>query len=477
MTLAHRLKQRYPRAYGMARQAAEPVLRELRFLSKVGVRLLVEQVVRKAQWRAELPLQRTLRVELPDVVVAGFDDLRRYLVACGAQYREGTHTLYLSPEALRRTALRLVMARYPAGCGLKIVKNPLKSGNGQYLRESGQSLIQRAVIYSPRELLLVANFLHLNALGPRLYDMVELHFGKAGWNAYVVTHCDGDEPDLEQCMQGIERMRELAQRGAIELPVPGGFEHPDFTCPSCGGNAVVDRTTGGFRYVDFQNFVLGNYEGFMAGLAAQAAQDTHFGDESIFRGGRYLYQSIPGLNVPAKRSTQTRAALLERSLVAAGVSLSDRLVLDYGCNQGMMMALYLKLGARWCHGWDLPRVVPHAERLLLATGCTRFSVAGAVVDDNFSGYAALPDFLKRALPGCIVSYLAMRRHVGWLRELAELPWAAMIVEGHEGESESEFLRHLKSLGERVAFRIATCEQFRDGDCGARFGAILVRSPS
>ena len=62
-------------------------------------------------------------------------------------------------------------------------------------------------------------------------------------------------------------------------------------------------------------------------------------------------------------------------------------------------------------------------------------------------------------------------------ELAEIPWEAMIIEGHEGGAGAEFLEHLNGFGRRVSFRIAAFEQVRDGDSGARFGAVLVKSSS
>src|SRR3982751_4970712 len=106
----------------------------------------------------------------------------------------------------------------------------------------------------------------------------------------------------------------------------------------------------------------------------------------------------------------------------AGVSIKDRLVLDVGCNIGMMMAQYLKLGALWCHGWDQEVVVPHTERLLYALGCTRFSTSGGVITKSIRLQDALASHVKPYLEGCAISYLAIRGHTDWLDALADIPW-------------------------------------------------------
>lgn len=474
MRVRNQIKRRFPEAYGTVRQAAEPLLREVRFLSKVGLGVVIRRSVKKTPWQSELPLQSRLRVDARDLTMATLDELRRHLDERHVQYAEGAHTIYLSPLAVAQTAFAAVSGRYPPGVGLKIVKNPLESGQSQYIHKVGQSRIHRAVTYSPKTLILAANLLHLYGIGPRLYDFVELGVGDSGWVGYVVAHCAGPALDLEECQRGVRRIAELQHEGLITIIAPGGFGHPDFTCPACGGNALADTDTGSFQYVDFQNFLLENYERFLSDLGSRAGRDTHFGDETVFRGGRYLYQSIPGLDLPAKRSTEVRASFLRALLDEAHVSLHDRIVLDYGCNLGMMMGQYLKLGARWCHGWDFPPVVAHAERLLLAMGCTRFSVAGVELSQGFEGTATLPAFLAPALPGCVVSYLAMRRHIGWADDLSRLPWHAAILEGHEDEPEPVFLEQLHELGRRVRFRVGARKRIKDGDSGERFAAVLVR---
>ena len=64
-------------------------------------------------------------------------------------------------------------------------------------------------------------------------------------------------------------------------------------------------------------------------------------------------------------------------LAESGLAVSERLVLDVGCNAGMMLAAALADGASWGVGWDLPEVSQRAEALLLALGYSRFDLIGA----------------------------------------------------------------------------------------------------
>jgi hypothetical protein len=166
--------------------------------------------------------------------------------------------------------------------------------------------------------------------------------------------------------------------------------------------------------------------------------------------------------------------LLCELMAESDISVQDRLVLDIGCNIGMMMAQYLKLGALWCHGWDRAHVTPHTEDLLLALGCTRFSLTGTDVVQSRRLEDDLPQFLRSHLERCAVSYLAVRGHVGWLDALARIPWSFLIYEGHEDETMVQFGRHMEELRKLTDFRIRASGEYSDGDSERRIVAILLR---
>jgi hypothetical protein len=268
-------------------------------------------------------------------------------------------------------------------------------------------------------------------------------------------------------------LRALQSKGLLGVVVPGGFSHDDFRQPDCSGNAFMDDE-GKFQYVDFQNFVLQGYAQFLDGIVMQAAERSHFGDKSLLRGGRYLYQSVPGVDRPAKRDIAPRLEVLRQMLTDVGVTLEGRTVVDVGCNIGMMVGSYLREGAAWCHGWDMPAIVPHTERVLQGTGCTRFSLTGGMLNPDRDLVADLPTWLKDGR-NLVVSYLAVHGHIGWLQGLEHLPWDTMIYESHEGESQEMARGFIAKLGERIPCRILAMTTYRDGDSDPRVLAVIKRT--
>ena len=141
----------------------------------------------------------------------------------------------------------------------------------------------------------------MNGVGPRLHDLIELQCGDHLWTAFVVEHVEKPLTSMDVCEQGIKTIRDLEQRNLVKIILPSGFEDGEFQCPDCSGNAFM-TADGEFRYIDFQNFALTGYGEFLKTVALEAAQASHFGDKSILRGGRYLYQSVPGVPLPGKRN-------------------------------------------------------------------------------------------------------------------------------------------------------------------------------
>lgn len=465
-----------PRAYSAAGKTKDQIASEVRTMRRVGVSRLVKETFGKpVPWRVVLPMQspRTVVVSGTDLPLKG--SLIESLRSAGLEYREGSHALYLPPESVKLTAFQSLMEGYPSDAGLKIVKHQGGVDESDYVLGStkGDSKIQLGMMHGHRHLSLVANLLHAQGIGPRLYDLLNLKCSEELWTAYVVQDVGNRMPTLDQCEVGIQRLRELDAEGVIRVILPDGFDDEEFECPTCCNNVVVD-SEGQFKYIDFQNFLLGDYEKFLTNLAVSAAEQTHFGDTTMLRGGRYLYQSVPGVKLPAKRNVANRMTTLNRLLNEAGVSVKERVVLDVGCNIGMMMAEYLKLGAKWCHGWDRASTTPHTERMLLALGCTRFSTTGTDITLSRSLRDDLPPHIAAFLDGCAISYLAIRGHLNWLEDLKQIPWSFMIYEGHEGETFEDFEGHLEELSRLADFELGPTSTYVDGDSEERVVAILSR---
>jgi hypothetical protein len=468
------LSLRFPKSYYFAGKIKDQLSAEFRAAQRIGVsRLLKSTLKSPSSWERILPLQEPRRVNMPRW---NGDSLLTYLNLHCMSYAEGGHAVYLSPEAFKGSEFRDLARDYPPNAGLKIVKNPGGIDASGYVHDTakGDSRIHLRLIHNHRHLTLVANLLFSKGVGPRLYDLVELQGGDQLWTAYVIEHVGGAVPSNSECEAGIRKLRDLEEQELMKVILPDGFDDEEFECPSCCNNALTSQN-GEFRYIDFQNFILIKYESFLKSVAVEATSASHFGDNCFLRGGQYLYQTVPGVNLPGKRRIEERVKVLNSLMAAAKVSIKDRLVLDIGCNIGMMMAQYLKLGARWCHGWDRSYITPHTEKLLLALGCTRFSTSCGDITKSQSLERDLLDFLKPHLDGCVISYLAVRGHLGWLDTLAKIPWKFLIYEGHEGETKEEFEQHVQQFRSLTNFKVSEATSYADGDCDERTMAILLRT--
>lgn len=465
----------FPEPYFFLGKLRDQFSSEYRVAKRIGIKHLLEKAIGSPPtWQEVLPVQTVRRIQIPDLNLTNLDSFLSDLKNAGLAYGTGGHAVYLPPDTIENTPFRELSNYYPANTGLKIVKHPGGISESVYVyKGEGESRLHLKLIHNLRHLTLVANLLHTNGVGARLHDLVELECNKNLWTAFVVEHVAKPVTSTTVCENGIKTIRDLERRNLVKVILPAGFDDPEFQAPDCSGNAFM-TVEGEFRYIDFQNFSLTGYGSFLKSVALEAAEASHFGDKSILRGGRYLYQSVPGVNLPGKRNVEKRVAVLVDLMNTAGVSVQNRLVLDVGCNVGMMMAQYLKLGALWCHGWDQEAVVPHTEKLLYALGCTRFSSTGGVITQSIDLQGHLPSHLKPHLNGCVISYLAIRGHINWLDALTEIPWAFMIYEGHEGESTEQSLRYIEELKQRVPFRIAAQSEYADGDSEPRTVAILIR---
>ena len=466
----------FPDSYFFLGKLRDQFASEYRVVRRIGIKNLFEKAIGTPNsWQEVLPVQSARRISVPDLKLTDLESFLNELKDEGLAYGAGGHAVYLPPQTVEKTAFRVLSTDYPANSGLKIVRHPGGLSDSVYVSKvDGESRLHVRLIHNLRHLTLVANLLYVNDVGPRLHDLVELDCGGHLWTAFVTEHVENRITSQAECEKGINTIRELEQKGLVKVILPLGFDDEEFECPDCSGNAFMTRD-GKFRYIDFQNISLTAYGTYLESVAAQAAAETHFGDQSIIRGGRYLYQSVPGLDRPGKRDIGVRMKALNALLEKAGVSVENRLVLDVGCNVGMMMAQYLKMGALWCHGWDQEVVVPHTERLLYALGCTRFSTTGGLITKSIRLQDNVAPHVKPHLEGCAISYLAIRGHIDWLDALSEIPWAFMIYEGHEGESNEQSLKYLEEFNQQVPFRIAAQGEYADGDSEPRTVAILIRN--
>jgi hypothetical protein len=472
--------EKYPAVYATARAgyvAAALSWNELSTLARMGPSLLLRPFRRaSALWRRELPVQNApcFAIRWPDGV-KGSEDLLMWARAFSHDAPSGRHSIYLPPETWAASTLAPIAAHYPEGCGLKISRSPGGANEPYAIPRPGHT-VQRRYSMPHRQQLLIYNCLQIEGIAPRLYDVIELE-DESGvrWAAYVVEHVRGGKPGAEHYESVTTKLRALEADGVIRLVTPGGWGGADFGSIDCNGNLIA-RPDGSAVYVDVHSFVLDRYEKHLLQTAQAAAAVSHFGSRSFIlggRGGSYLYQAVPGSPLPAKRSPSDRMLVWDELLASAGVSLDRKVVFDVGCNIGLMSAEYLRRGARWIHGWDMPAMVQATRRVLLGIGCTRFSLTGCVLSPDRALTADLPTHLAGVnADDAVVNYLAMRRHIGWLEGLRALPWRHMFYEGHEGDE--PFDVYLSNLQAVVPVRVLGRRRVTDANSSDREIALIER---
>jgi hypothetical protein len=336
--------------------------------------------------------------------------------------------------------------------------------------------VQRQLSYCHRKQLLTFNLLYLEGVAPRLYDLIEIVDSRGQlWTAYVVEHIEAGGPSDAEYDRIIGKLKSLADQGLITLINSELWNVDNFRRPDCAGNLIVSAN-GRAAYVDIHNFILYRYEDYLCQLARSVGAISHFGDRTHVLGGKsgsFLYQEIPGVDLPAKRSPRERMQTLDKLANQAGLDFSGKVIFDIGCNLGLMGAEYLRRGARWLQGWDLPHVVAAAEKVLLATGCTRFSLGGVHFSRLCDLTSGLPAHLQDVRPqDGIVNYLAVRGHVGWLEGLKALPWRYMIYEGHQDDTDLE--GYVGELNLLCPVKLRAWERAADGNSRPRDVAIIER---
>jgi hypothetical protein len=401
--------------------------------------------------------------------------LRDLLRDRGVEYAEGQFSLYLAPSAFRQIAARAAQA-YPPDSGLKVLKDGEARADRKYVSTRMLSDASRVAIRNQPTLsglVAVANALWLNGLGAPVRDLVVLHTGHTRHMAFVVGHVSGRVPGPDEYAAFLNRLDNYLRVGPLALVLPHWREHKDLAPPDCNANLIMPDGADSAVYVDFQNFLFKDWSRFVKACTNAARQGTHFGETHLLAGGRYLYQSVPGIARLSKRDSERRFTFILRMLTGHGIALDGCAVLDIGCNIGMMMAQALREGASWALGWDRETVAEHTRRILYAIGCSRFAVVGADLHAEYDFASDVPPWVAPRLHESVVFFLAMRKHIGVPSAIAAMPWRALVYEGHTGDGPDETHRYLQDLSARTGARVVASASYQDR-MTQRPIALLVR---
>ena len=429
---------------------------------------------RKASQRTKQARQKPLQWST-NLALQGDQTVTAALSRLGVVYREGGHSVYVPPQIDLDRKLGRFVRQYPSDAGFKILKERSGPAEAKYVRPREGTWAQSSLVGTTDDLTMSANYLSELGIIPRLYDVAELDASGVPLTAFVTEHVAGGEPTEAECRNFIGRIHELVDERRVAIAIRDWEIQEDFVCPSCCGNLLKSERDGSLKYVDFQNFVALDLEKTLQSLVAEFKENLHFGTECRFRGGRYLYQRVPGVSAGSRRDTELRWETIKGMLRDAKVDLVGNPVLDIGCNAGMMLAQALNEGALWGIGWDLPDVVDRSRKLLSALGYTRYTLVGAALSAEYPLAADVPVHLQDRLNDSVVLYLAIRHHVGFLKALRDMPWKALVYEGPQLETGDELERVLGDLKRLVPCEIVSKAEISDADSWRRPLVLVKRS--
>jgi len=446
--------------------------RELFFIREIvgSGRLFVYQ--RNLISSPQLKSQKVITYALAAPPLRDFHDLIAWLGQASISYQVGGFCIYVPPQEPAQRVFQGVLSAYPSDSGLKILKDLRAPDQAVYCSTDVNAASPRLsdwIGYRPADYLRVANYLFDQGLAPRVYDLIEFQTPYNRLTSYVVQHVAGTAPSEEECTAFLGHLGRLCEDQLVPMQAEWR-KAMDFLPPDCGGNLIRDQVTGKALYVDFQGFMLRDARKHISHVAHQAREHLHFGNPHWVRGGKYLYQSIPGLCI-GKRDINTRWNLFREALQRQGVSVEGSVVLDVGCNAGMILYSALTDGAAWAVGWDRPQVAAAARKLLLSLGVTRFDIYGEDISSEQAFLLPLPHTVGLGTDS-ILFYLSMRKHIGFPDCVRRLPFKYMVYEDHYGVGLSEVKSYLDEITHPWNLRIDELASYRDGD-GAEEHVVAI----
>lgn len=427
-------------------------------------------------WRKSLCVQQqrvlTWDVRMPPV--SSSLDLENWLRQQGIRTYSGGNTIYLPPQERLGAILGDWVDRYPPDAGVKILRDLRPPEQAFYQWAFCCGRVEKALVGTPADQLLTANFLYANGLSPRVYDLCCLRSGSARFTAFVVQHIAGLAPGEVDAQKFLSRLTKVLDNTDLKTVHPDWNETSDFMPPTFHGNLLVRQDTSEPLYVDFQPFRLCDTVRWRREILNAGARVLHCGDGRPSGDGRSLCQSVPGGAKNGNCDGTKRGAIILDQLKRQGLEVKGRLVLDVGCNAGMMIAAALNEGALWGMGWDLPSVVTYAESFLLSAGLTRFNLIAAELDRTYPLHEDIPDHLRPCLTESVLFFLSAWQHVDLMDSLYQLPWRVFVYAGQQRE-------RLEDLDEQIGpllrhnIRIASRTYIGDGFSDRRLLAILLKT--
>jgi hypothetical protein len=201
--------------------------------------------------------------------------------------------------------------------------------------------------------------------------------------------------------------------------------------------------TGKLRYVDFQAFMMRDPQQHICQMADLFYQDGRRGRTRRHSGARHLCPSITGRD---DGQWHADVDFFKQALQRQGVSVEGAVILDVGCDAGMVMHFALTGGATWAFGWERPPIAAAARKLLLALGMTRFDIFDLDLSGDRDLLADLPQDRHLGI-NSVLFFRAGDQDGAYFERIKTLPFKYMVYKSRKGAQPYQ-VKH--DLAERVA---------------------------
>lgn len=366
-------------------------------------------VSRQGLWGALLGLRRSapgyagqteMTWDVPFPPCDRASELIKWLRSQGIDVRVGGHTFYIPPQAKLARLIPEVVNFYPPGTGFKALKNFGRPTQVRYIFKDNKAYpFLHRLVRTPRDQVVVANYMYSLGIGPKIWDLTCWKGQNRFYTVFAVDHVGDKYPTTEQCLSFLERLKRLNTDTHLRVIVPDWERGEDFLPPDCHHNLRYSDTLDQPKYVDFQNFCLTRLDVWSKEAVSKA--------NGTLRGANGV-------------------SFILNALSRASVDLSERIVLDIGCEAGRTLHAALAAGAAWGFGWDRPDVVSVAQNLLFSLGTTRFSLFAI---DPCQKHRLEDDIPERFRAGLTEAVVFAHKKICAPESLRAMPWRVLIYEG------------------------------------------------
>jgi O-antigen/teichoic acid export membrane protein len=454
---------------------------EARMLNHVLQDSLVIYFLRRLRGVSYTPLKQpplSWNVEIGQIRNA--EDLGEFLIQNHIVFNEGGHTIYIRPQLGLEKIFGKMVAFYPSDAGFKVLKQFRSPQRVRYVGNlsygiDGHPYSLNILTGSARDRAEAANVMHMFEIGPALYDVAEIIAKDTVMTCFVVQHIDGVNSTHEQHTEFLKRLSNLINKDIFALVPAEGLNYPDFHSPDCNGHLIKSFETGKLTYVDFEQLIVRNKERLINKISHEAYKFLDCDESKLVRAERYASQSISSISSIGMRDADKRWSIVKNLLNDSGINVASRIVLDIGCKVGMMLSCALTDGALWGIGWDAPDAVEAAKRLNAVLGNTRLNLYAAKLSEEYPIVNDIPVRLRTLLGESVIFYLAVWRDIGFMSELANIPWKALVFEGHEGDTWEDLNDQLLQMQSEWHCTLAVKLAITDGERGTRPIGVLARA--